>query len=175
MPSPMIVVLILALKLPTDASSTTRNASSSHRGDVNCVLPFSIPLKTYGAPSFPTTPPPTRSRSRLDKALIQVTSPPLLAIYSHIEISREAIWVMSTSKATDEEGFQAEFFKHGLHALDYHLATCLTMLFVQVFHRLGHTTLFTRSINRAPVQIQTTIERSWWATPSPSSMLQSFI
>jgi hypothetical protein len=28
---------------------------------------------------------------------------------------------MSTSKAADEEGFQAKFFKHGLHALDYYL------------------------------------------------------
>jgi hypothetical protein len=30
--------------------------------------------------------------------------------------------VMSTNKATNEEGFQAKFFKHGLRALDYHLA-----------------------------------------------------
>jgi len=28
---------------------------------------------------------------------------------------------MSTNKATDEEGFQAEFFNHRLHPLDYHL------------------------------------------------------
>jgi hypothetical protein len=32
------------------------------------------------------------------------------------------IWVMSSSKATDEEGFQAEFFKHGLRALVSYLA-----------------------------------------------------
>jgi hypothetical protein len=29
--------------------------------------------------------------------------------------------VMNSSKATDEEGFQAEFFKHGLRALVSHL------------------------------------------------------
>ena len=33
---------------------------------------------------------------------------------------------MSTNKATNEEGIQAEFFKHGLHALDYHLANLFT-------------------------------------------------
>jgi hypothetical protein len=30
--------------------------------------------------------------------------------------------MMNTSKAVDEEGFQAEFFKQGLHAMDNHLA-----------------------------------------------------
>jgi hypothetical protein len=34
---------------------------------------------------------------------------------------QEVVWEMSTNKAADEEGFQAEFFKHGLHALDYYL------------------------------------------------------
>jgi hypothetical protein len=32
------------------------------------------------------------------------------------------IWVMSSSKAVDEEGFQAEFFKHGLCALVSYVA-----------------------------------------------------
>jgi hypothetical protein len=30
--------------------------------------------------------------------------------------------VMSSSKAADEEGFQEDFFRHGLHALVSHLA-----------------------------------------------------
>jgi hypothetical protein len=37
-------------------------------------------------------------------------------------IFREAIWVMNNNKAADEEGFHAEFFKHGLRALVSHLA-----------------------------------------------------
>jgi hypothetical protein len=64
MPSPMIVVIILALKLPIDASFATRNASLSHGGDVNFVLSFSIPLKTSGSPSSLPTPPPARFQSR---------------------------------------------------------------------------------------------------------------
>jgi hypothetical protein len=55
MPSPMIVILILALKLLTDTSFATKNASSSHGGDVNCVFAFSIPLKNFGTPSSSTT------------------------------------------------------------------------------------------------------------------------
>lgn len=30
--------------------------------------------------------------------------------------------MMNTSKAVEEEGFQVEFFKKGLHAMDSHLA-----------------------------------------------------
>ena len=33
--------------------------------------------------------------------------------------------MMNTSKAMDEEGFQVEFFKQILHAMDNHLANLL--------------------------------------------------
>jgi hypothetical protein len=56
------------------------------------------------------------------QAQIQVTSPPSSCyLFSDRDI-REAIWVMNNNKAADEEGFQAEFFKHGLRALVSHLA-----------------------------------------------------
>lgn len=45
------------------------------------------------------------------------------------------------------------------------------MWFLQVFHRHGLITLFTRYTNRVPVKIPTTTGRSWWATRSLSSML----
>jgi hypothetical protein len=52
---------------------------------------------------------------------IQVTSPPSSCfLFSDSDI-REVVWVMSNNKAADEEGFQAEFFKHGLRALVSHL------------------------------------------------------
>jgi hypothetical protein len=51
---------------------------------------------------------------------IQVTSPPSYYLFSCRDI-QEALWVMNTNKTTDEEGFQAELFKHGLHTLDNYL------------------------------------------------------
>ena len=47
---------------------------------------------------------------------IQVISPPSsCCLFSNSDI-KEVVWVMKCSKATDEEEFQAEFFKHDLHA-----------------------------------------------------------
>ena len=51
------------------------------------------------------------------KAQIHVTSPPSSCdLFSDRDI-REAIWAMNSSNAADEEGYQAEFFKHDLRAL----------------------------------------------------------
>lgn len=50
--------------------------------------------------------------------------PPSCYLFSFQDI-REAVWEMNTSKVVDEEGFQAEFFKHDLHTLDSHLADLL--------------------------------------------------
>jgi hypothetical protein len=41
-------------------------------------------------------------------------------LFSYQDI-REAIWMMNTRKAADEEGFQVKIFKQGLHATDNHL------------------------------------------------------
>jgi len=78
-------------------------------------------------------PSPATSRSRfhvlssstiydvLEQASIQVTSPPLSCYLFSYQDTQEVVWEMRTNKVTDEEGFQAELFKHDLHALDYHL------------------------------------------------------
>lgn len=50
---------------------------------------------------------------------------------------------MSTSKATNKEGFQAELFKHVLHALDDHLVD----LFNHVFHTCFPLTLSHHTIH----------------------------
>jgi hypothetical protein len=56
------------------------------------------------------------------QAQIHVTSPPSSCyLFSDRDI-REAIWVMNNNKAADEEGYQAEFFKHGFCALVSYLA-----------------------------------------------------
>ena len=52
----------------------------------------------------------------LMQPLIQVTCPPSSCYLFSSRDIRGAVWAMETSKAEDEEGFQVEFFKHGLHA-----------------------------------------------------------
>ena len=53
---------------------------------------------------------------------IQVTSPPSSCHLFFDRDIREAIWTMNNSKAADKEGYQAEFFKHGLHPLVSYVA-----------------------------------------------------
>lgn len=48
---------------------------------------------------------------------ILVTSLPSSGFVSCDSDIREAIWVMNSSKAANEDGFQAKFFKHGLRGL----------------------------------------------------------
>jgi hypothetical protein len=163
---------------------TTRNASLSLRGDMTYPFPLLTPQKTSGVPSSPSLPPPIRPRPRSmfshistlydipGQAHIQVTSPPSSCFLFSDRDIREAIWVMNNSKATDEEGFQAEFFKHGLRALVSHLVDLFNHVVRTVFLRLGHTTSFTRYTNRAPTRIPTITGRSWWAIHSRSSMLR---
>jgi hypothetical protein len=50
--------------------------------------------------------------------------------------------VMNINKVIDVKGFQTKFFKHGLQALDDLLVDLFkTILFIQVFHSLGHITI----------------------------------
>lgn len=58
----------------------------------------------------------------LGQTLIRDCSPPISCYLFSYQDIQEAVWVMNTSKATNEEGFQLEFFEHVLHALDNHLA-----------------------------------------------------
>ena len=52
----------------------------------------------------------------------RVTSPPSSChLFLDKEI-KEAIWVLNNNEVADEKGFQAKFFKHGLHALVSYLA-----------------------------------------------------
>jgi hypothetical protein len=79
--------------------------------------------------------------------------------------------VMSTNKAADEEGFQAKFFEHDLHALDYHLANLFNHGVCTGFPQawLHHTIypIHKSGPNLDPNNYKTIMV----ATPSPSSML----
>jgi len=58
----------------------------------------------------------------LGKGQLHVTSPPPPYYLFPDKDIREAIWVINKRKAANEEGYQAEFFKHGFYALVSYLA-----------------------------------------------------
>jgi hypothetical protein len=142
--SPMFTPPTPTSELPIIVSSTARNTSLFLRGDGTYVLPLLTPPNTYGAPSSPATLPshPTLTPGSLFSHIstlydiprqpqIQVTSPPSSCfLFSDSDI-KEVVWVMSSSKANNEEGFQAKFFKHSLRALVSHL--------VDLFNHVVHT------------------------------------
>jgi hypothetical protein len=49
-----------------------------------------------------------------EQSLIQITSAPSSCYLFSCRAIQEVVWAMISNKATDEEGFQAKFFKHGL-------------------------------------------------------------
>lgn len=53
----------------------------------------------------------------LEQGQVHVTSPPHSCYLFSDKDIREAIWVMNSSEAANEEGYQAEFFKHNFCAL----------------------------------------------------------
>jgi len=80
---------------------------------------------------------------------------------------------MDNNKAADEEGFQAELFKHGLCALVSHLVDLFNHVVCTCFPSAwSHHIIHPIHTNWAPTQIPTTTWRSWWATRSQSSMLR---
>jgi hypothetical protein len=122
----MIVLCTPILRILIIILFATRNTSLSHRGYMNCMLHFTIFQKPFGAPSFPTTHPLDLDLSSMfshtstfydmvEHPLTQVNSLPTLSyLFSYWDIS-EASLVINVNKVVDEEGFQAKFFKHGLH------------------------------------------------------------
>jgi hypothetical protein len=81
---------------------------------------------------------------------------------------------MSTNRATNEEGLQAEFLKHGIRSLESYIVDLFNHVVCSGFPPLGQDTLFIQSTNQGVVPIQTTIGLSWWVTHSPSFMPQSY-
>jgi hypothetical protein len=80
--------------------------------------------------------------------------------------------VMSNNKATDEEGFQPEFFKHGLRALVSYLDDLFNHVVRTCFPSTWSHDIIHLIHNPVPAQIPTTIGQSWWATHSRSCMLR---
>jgi hypothetical protein len=149
--SPMFTPPTPTLELPIVVSFVARNASLFRRGDKTYTLPSRTPPNSCGAPSslsFDLNPGSMFSHiSTLydipGQPQIQDTSLPSSCFLFLDSDIREAVWVMSNNKATHEEGFQAEFFEHGLHALVSHLDDLFNHVFRTGFpfawlHRIIH-------------------------------------
>ena len=67
-------------------------------------------------------------------------SPPLISshLFSSNDIKR-AVKVMSTHTAIDEEEFQANFLKHGIHSLNSHTIYFLNNVVCSSLPNLGHS------------------------------------
>jgi hypothetical protein len=106
------------------------------------------------------------------QAQIQVTSPPSSCYLFSDKDIREVVWVMNNSKAADEEGFQAEFFKHGLRALVSYLDDLFNHVVCTGFPSAWSHHIIHPIHKSSPSSIPTITGRSWWAIHSRSSMLQ---
>jgi hypothetical protein len=115
------------------------------------------------------------STSSPGKPQIRVTSPPSSCfVFSDSDISK-VIWVMNSSKAANKEGFQVEFFKHGLRAL----ASQLANLFNHVV-RIGFPSTWSHHLipliyKSGPSSNPTITGRSWWTMAHTFSKLYTTI
>jgi hypothetical protein len=132
--SPLFTAPTPTSKLSLVISSIARNVSLFLKEDKTCVLPSLTPPKHSWHTILPHHSPlpsdlkPGSLFSYMStlydiprQAQIQVTSPPSSCFLFLDNDNNEIIWVMSNSKATKKEGFQANFFKHDLYALVSHL------------------------------------------------------